>query len=318
MGLAHSYIDAAASAGADAIKFQTHIASAESTYAEPWRIKFSFQDASRFDYWKRMEFSRDQWKELKDHAAEKKLDFICSPFSNEAVDLMQEAGVDAWKIASGEVNDFPLFKKIAMTGLPVFLSTGMSSISEIDQAVDYLKGEGCSDITIMQCTSMYPTPAEKLGLNMMNVLRERYGCKTGLSDHSGNIYSGLAAAALGADSLEVHLTFSREMFGPDIPVSITVEELSMLVQGSRFIKRAIDTPVDKDKLAEELKEMKTLFNKSIVAKTDIVKGTTIVESMLAFKKPGTGLSPDNLNAVLGKKALRDIKYDEIIKNSDFE
>src|SRR5262245_57498592 len=136
LGVAHSYIDAIANAGADAVKFQTHIAAAESTPAEPWRVKFSPQDATRFDYWKRMEFTSDQWAGLKTHASEKGLLFFSSPFSPEAVDLLTNIGVAAWKIASGEVGNISLFETMADTGLPFLISTGMSTWAEIDVAIE--------------------------------------------------------------------------------------------------------------------------------------------------------------------------------------
>lgn len=264
-----------------------------------------------------MEFSKEQWKELISHAEEAGLDFISSPFSGEAVELMQEAGLKIWKVASGEVNNTQLFERIISTGQPVFLSTGMSPIEEIDRAVELFK-KGTDDITVMQCTSMYPTPADKTGLNMLEVFRSRYGTKTGLSDHSGNIYAGLAAAALGADALEVHLTFSRDMFGPDVQVSITVEELKSLTEGAKFIEEVIKNPVDKNEIAEELSGMRKLFTKSIVAKSDISAGTLITEELLALKKPGTGLSAEKLPSVIGKKASKDIKTDDLINLNDIE
>ena len=287
LGMAHSYIDAVAGK-ADAVKFQMHIASAESTPSEPWRVQFSKQDKSRYDYWKRMEFTQDQWRELREHAEEKDLIFISSPFSLEAVDLLIGIGTDAWKIASGEVSNLPLFEKVASTGQKIFLSTGMSPMAEIDRAVELLSKDG-KELTVMQCTSLYPTPPEKVGLNMMDVYRERYGVKAGLSDHTGSVYTGLAAAAMGADAIEVHVTFSREMFGPDVPVSLTMEELKMLYDGANYIRTVQENPVDKNAMAEELTDMRKLFNKSIVARDDIAKGTVISEEMLAFKKPGTGL-----------------------------
>src|SRR5437763_1720168 len=134
LGMAHAFIDAIANAGADAVKFQTHIASAESTAAEPWRIRFSPQDSTRYEYWKRMEFSEEQWLGLKKHADERGLLFLSSPFSVEAVQLLQRVGVPAWKVASGEISNVPLFEALARTELPVLMSTGMSDLSEIDAA----------------------------------------------------------------------------------------------------------------------------------------------------------------------------------------
>ena len=317
LGIAHSYIDAAAQAGADAVKFQTHIASAESTPHEKWRVKFSRQDASRYDYWKRMEFSEKEWKGLKEHAEEKGLVFFSSPFSSEAIELLKRVGVGMWKIASGEINNLPFLEEIASTGLPVIISTGMSNWEEIDRIVDFFKSKDI-DITLMQCTSMYPTPPEKIGLNIINEFKEKYDCRAGLSDHSGLPYTSIAAAALGAEVIEVHLTFSKDMFGPDVPASLTVEEMSEMVKGVRLVEKIISNPVDKDEMAEELKDMKLLFNKSIVANCDIKQGTLITKELLSYKKPGSGISPAKVASVLGKKAKREISKDELINFTDIE
>jgi len=220
LGMAHAYIDAIARAGADAVKFQTHIADAESSPQEPWRVKFSRQDATRFDYWKRMEFTREQWVGLKEHAEEKGLVFLSSPFSLQAAELLDALGMVAWKVASGEINNHALLDRMAATSKPVLLSSGMSSLAELDRAVAVVRARSCS-VAAMQCTSSYPTPPEKLGLNLLEQYRGQYGCPVGLSDHSGAIYAGLAVVALGADLLEVHVTMSREMFGPDVIASVT-------------------------------------------------------------------------------------------------
>lgn len=314
LGMAHSFVDAVAGAGADAIKFQTHIAAAESTPGEPWRVKFSRQDSSRYNYWRRMEFTEGQWRGLKEHSEERGLKFLSSPFSVEAVDLLNRIGVAAWKVASGEVSNEPMFHRIAATRLPVLLSTGMSTIREIDRAVDRI-AKAKLDLTILQCTSMYPTPPEKLGLNMLALLRERYGCKVGLSDHSGTIYAGLAAAALGIDALEVHVTLSREMFGPDVPVSITTAELRQLVDGVRFIETARANPVDKDVLANELTSVRALFTKSVVARIDLPAGTVLELPHLTVKKPGTGIPAERLAGLVGKVLVRDVCADELLLES---
>ena len=241
LGTAHAYIDVVAKAGADAIKFQTHIAEAESSPQEPWRVKFSKQDASRYDYWKRMEFTAEQWAGLKEHADEKGLKFLSSAFSLEAVELLEKIGVYAWKIASGEINNKPMFESILATRRPVWLSTGMSSLEEVDTAVELIQSHK-ADLTIFQCTSMYPTPNEKVGLNMIPTFKERYGCPIGLSDHSGDIYAGLAATTLGASDIEIHIAFSKEVFGPDVPVSLTPEQLQRLCEGVRSIKTMLQNP----------------------------------------------------------------------------
>jgi len=300
LGLAHAFIDAIANAGADVVKFQTHIAAAESTPAEPWRVKFSPQDESRYAYWKRMEFTESQWIELKRHADERGLLFLSSPFSVEAVELLKRVGVVAWKVASGEVGGSTMFERMASTKLPVFLSTGMSPLDEIDRAVERIKSHGLPFV-VLQCTTAYPCPPEKVGLNLIPFFRERYQTAVGLSDHSGAIYPGLAAATVGISVLEVHVTLSREMHGPDVPASVTTAELKQLVEGVRFIERMKANPVDKDSLATELQPLRDLFGKSIVARTDLPAGTVLREEHLTLKKPGCGLSEDKLGLVINRR-----------------
>jgi len=311
LGLAHSFIDAIAGAGADAVKFQTHIAAAESTPAEQWRVKFSPQDESRYAYWKRMEFTESQWIELKRHANERGLLFLSSPFSLEAVELLERIGVAAWKIASGEVNGPQMFERMAATKVPVFLSTGMSTLSEIDRAVERIKSRQLP-LTVLQCTTAYPCPPEKVGLNLISFFRDRYQTNVGLSDHSGTVYPGLAAATLGISVLEVHVTLSREMYGPDVSASVTTAELKQLVDGVRFIERMKTQPVDKDHLASELHPLRILFGKSIVARSALPAGTVLKEEHLTLKKPGTGLSEDKLGLVLNRKLRVALAADAMI------
>ena len=315
LGQAHAYIDAIANAGADAVKFQTHIAAAESTLAEPWRVKFSRQDVTRFDYWKRMEFAEPQWRELRAHTDARGLLFLSSPFSVEAAALLERVGVAAWKIASGEVTNVPLFERLLATRLPFLLSTGMSSLAEIDRAVASIR-HGGSPMTVLQCTSMYPTPPERVGLNLIPALRERYQCPVGLSDHSGTIYPALAAVTLGATVIEVHVTLSREMFGPDVPSSVTTAELRQLVDGVRFIELMHRHPVDKDAMSNELASMRQTFTKSVVAATDLPAGTVLTAEHLAAKKPGFGIPPERIPDLLGHRIRRPLRADEMLREAD--
>ena len=317
LGIAHAMIDAVAKTGADGVKFQTHIAAEETTTREPWRVKFSKQDATRYDYWKRMEFSEPQWHELKKHAEEAGLLFLSSPFSVRAFELLERVGVHAWKVASGEVSNSQLLNCMIATKQPIWLSSGMSPLSELDDVVSTIQKSG-SKLTVFQCTSMYPTPPEKVGLNILSVLRQRYGCDVGLSDHSGTIYAGLAAATLGIEVLEVHVTLSREMFGPDVPASMTTDELKQLVDGVCFIEKMKAQPVDKDAVGADLKPMRAIFNKSIVAKMSLLAGTVLTGELLALKKPGTGLDASSLPFVTGKRLKRDLEQDEEIREDDIE
>lgn len=317
LGMAHAFVDAIAAAGADAVKFQTHIAAAESTSSEPWRVKFSPQDATRYDYWKRMEFTEEQWLGLKRHADERGLLFLSSPFSLEAVDLLRRVGVAAWKVASGEVSNAPMFSAMLATERPVILSTGMSPLLEIDAAANAVKSAGVP-LAVLQCTSSYPCPPEKVGLNMLPFFRERYGCTVGLSDHSGTIYPGLAGAALGMDVLEVHVTLSREMFGSDVAASVTTFELRQLVDGVRFIEKAMANRVDKDQAAGDMTSMRSLFTKSIVARIPMAAGTLLREEHLAIKKPGTGIPAARLPQLIGTRLRRDVQADEMLRETDLE
>jgi N,N'-diacetyllegionaminate synthase len=317
VGFAHAFIDAIASAGADAVKFQTHIAAAESTPAETFRVKFSRQDATRYEYWKRMEFTEEQWVGLKHHADDRGLAFLSSPFSLEAVELLERVQVAAWKVASGEVGNQVMFERMAQSQLPMLLSTGMSPLAEIDAAVGRVQARKLP-LAVLQCSTSYPCPPEKIGLNLLPFFRTRYGSAVGLSDHSGTIYPGLAAAALGCDVLEVHVTLSREMFGPDVAASVTTGELGQLTQGIRYIEKILAHPVDKDLAAAQSAELRKLFTKSLVARSDLPAGTIISAQHLALKKPGTGLSEASQEKILGKCLRRSVRADELFSEADFE
>jgi N-acetylneuraminate synthase len=317
LGMAHAFVDAAAEAGADAIKFQTHIASAEGTPGEPWRKRFSPQDETRSAYWRRMEFTPEQWYGLKAHADKRGLQFLSSPFSMAALELLKRVGVAAWKVASGEINNDPLLDAMAASGLPIMLSTGMSPMAEIDAAVERVRGHGVP-IAVMQCTSMYPCPPERVGFNLIPEFRERYGCAVGLSDHSATIYPGLAAAALGIEVLEVHITLSREMFGPDVVASITTRELRQLVEGVRFIERMRATPCDKEALPDSVTALRDIFMKSVVAADDLEKGTVLRPEHLTTKKPGTGIPARDCPALVGRRLRRSVARDALLSPDDLE
>ncbi len=317
LGTAHAFIDAIAGAGAEAVKFQTHIAHAESSPQEQFRVKFSRQDATRYDYWKRMEFTEEQWAGLREHALQRGLLFLSSPFSEAAVDLLERIGMPAWKIASGEVSNPILIDRIMKTRKPVLLSTGMSLLSEIDPIVEQIKKQDLP-LAVFQCTSKYPSLPENIGLNMLEVYRNRYGVPVGLSDHSGKIFPGLVAASLGASIVEVHVTLSREMFGPDVPVSLTPPELRQLVEGIRFIEKMLANPVGKDELDTDLTNMRTMFGKSLVAARDLKAGQRLTRADLTARKPGTGIPAAQIETVLGKSIKRDVARDEFLHMTDLD
>jgi len=220
-------------------------------------------------------------------------------------------------VGSGEVNNHQMIKAMIETGLPLVLSTGMSTIKEIDNTVALVKKSNCG-LTVLQCSTSYPCPPEKVGLNMLGFFRNRYKCKVGISDHSGTIYPGLAAASIGAEMIEVHVCLSREMFGPDVSSSLTTNELKQLVDGVRYIEKILNNPVDKDIVASEKADLRKMFGKSIVAAVNLPKGIILGKEHLALKKPGTGLGSEMIKTVVGRKLKKALKTNQQIKKEDYE
>lgn len=247
MTAAHAYIDACASAGVDVVKFQCH----DGDPTTEWRVRPDWcQDESRQAYWKRTGFSPAQWQELARHCAMRGVEFMCSVFTLRALALIDPL-VKRHKVPSGRIRDQTLLDAIGSTRKPVLLSTGLATYDEIRQAVTRLIARHKVNVCRMQCTSMYPCPPESMGLEALDV-------RVGLSDHSGTIWPGIAAAAIGCRVLEVHVCFSKEQGNLDAAASLTLEQLRQLVEGGRFVEKAMQ-PVDKDKLAEELAETRRVF-----------------------------------------------------------
>ncbi|MDB4794821.1 N-acetylneuraminate synthase family protein [bacterium] len=317
IGLLHSYVDAVANTGVDIIKFQTHIAEAESSAFEPFRVDFSYEDSSRFDYWKRVSLDKSQWAELKQHSEEVGLEFMSSPFSCAAVDLLEELGVKRYKIGSGEVTNHLMLEKIANTGKNVILSSGLSDFNELDAAVAIFMKQDV-ELTILQCTTKYPTEADDIGLHEICELRQRYQIPVGLSDHSGKIWPSIAAAALGADVIEVHAVFDQRMFGPDSTSSLQMDELTMMTEGVRFIERAMSAAPYK-KNDKDIQSLKAIFEKSLAVNVEKRKGDIIELADLEAKKPtGRGISASHFRDVVGKALKRDIKRWDFIGENDIK
>lgn len=315
LGQAHAFIDAVAGTGVDAIKFQTHIAEAESTPDEPFRVKFSYEDETRYDYWKRMEFTKEQWIGLYRHAEKNGLDFLSSAFSVEAFEMLQDIGIPAWKLGSGEIFNKYLFERMAKTGKPMLISTGMSSYTEIDEQISWLKG---NPYAILQCTTAYPCAPEQIGLNVVREMKDKYSCPIGLSDHSGTIFPALAAVANGALMIEVHVTMSPYMFGPDVKASLTIEQLTEMTEGIRMLTRMMNSPVNKNILSSELQELKNIFSKGIYLRKDVACGECLGMEDISFKKPLKGISGEHYEKVMGAKAVRDLKHGDALNWADIE
>ncbi|RZJ70863.1 N-acetylneuraminate synthase family protein [Flavobacterium sp.] len=315
LGILHSYIDAVAKTGVQAIKFQLHIAEAESSASEPFRIKFSYEDETRYDYWKRMGFTLEQWKGLKAHCDEVNLDFICSPFSNMAVNWLEEIGVKAYKIGSGEVSNLLLLERIAKTGKPVILSSGMSDLSELDRTVNFLKTKSV-DFSILQCTTAYPTQPAQYGLNVIKQLKDRYDVKIGFSDHSARTAAGIAAVALGAEILEFHVVFHRELFGPDAKASLTLEETTQLVQDVNAISESLKNPINKDDNSAYA-ELKSIFEKTLAVNKNLPTGHMLTMDDLEGKKPAKmGIPASDFASAIGKKTNKDLRQWDFLQQED--
>ncbi|PZP53699.1 MAG: N-acetylneuraminate synthase [Micavibrio aeruginosavorus] len=317
LGFAHSFIDAAAESGADAIKFQTHIAHAESTKDESFRIPMSGQDETRYDYWKRMEFAEEQWAGLFKHAEEKNIVLLSSAFSVEAVHLLKKFNMPAYKIGSGEFKSNELIEAMLETGMPILFSTGMSTYEEVAEIADTLKHRDTS-FALFQCTSNYPTKLEHVGINVLDEYATAHGCPVGLSDHSGTPYPSLMAMARGASLIEVHVTFDRRMYGPDAVASITFDELSMLCKARDAFHVIKQNPVDKDQMADRMQQMRNLFTKSIALVEDQIAGTILTSDILTPKKPGTGIPYSDRGKVIGKRLTQNVPADRLLKKEDFE
>lgn len=312
-GNAQKLIEAGASTGVDAVKFQTHISAAETLRDAP--MPPYFKGEPRYEYFERTGFSEDQWHDLKATCDANGVEFLSSPFSAEAVDLLERVGLARYKIPSGEVTNIPLLDVVAQTGKPVILSSGMSSWQEVDAAVNTILKHH-DRLAVLQCTSEYPCPYEDVGLNVMLEMRDRYGVPVGLSDHTLTPYASLAAATLGAAVIEKHLTFSRRMYGSDARHSLEPGEFADLVAGIRAIEIMLHSPVDKDERVRALGDMKRIFEKSVVSVQAIPAGTVITRAMVGVKKPGTGIPARRLAEVVGRRVANDIPADALLREED--
>ena len=294
LGIAKSFAKIAKLNGADGIKFQHHNPLYESSVNEKFRKKFSFQDKNRFEYWKRTSFSLDEWKHLKKYCDKIKIKFICSPFSLESANDLNKIGLFAWKIASGEFNNVLLIKHILkLSNKPIILSTGLTTISEISRVIKYIKKDNNNQFSILQCTSKYPTKVNEVGHDMIEILKKKFNCSVGISDHSGNLNSLLYGLSIGADILEFHLTLNKNFFGPDTSSSITPAELRFLSEFRDDLVKIKQTKTNKNVLTVYQKRMIKLFSKSLYAKKNIDKNEKINLDDLKFLKPGIGIPVSN-------------------------
>ena len=304
-------VDAAAEAGADCVKFQCHITEAEMipTDMKPGEIS----KERLWDIIKRCELTEDEERKVQAHCQKRGLIYLCTPFSRGAADRLEQMGVAGFKIGSGECNSLPLLDHIARKGKPMILSTGMNDIASISRSVAVVRRHN-TPLMLMHCTSMYPTPYEKVRLGAITQLRDEFDLPVGLSDHSLGIYTCLGAVALGACALEKHFTVSREWPGPDVPISIEPLELAEMVKGAQAIFKARGG--HKTILAEEQPVIDFAYA-SVVTLTDIAAGTIFTTDNIWVKRPGTGsLLAEDFDHIVGCKASRNLKRDTQLEPGD--
>jgi N,N'-diacetyllegionaminate synthase len=312
-GNALGLVDAAAECGADIVKFQTHIAAAETLRSAP--APSYFNSEPRYEYFERTAFSGAQWKAIKQHCESRKVEFMSSPFSVEAVTLLEGLGVKRHKIPSGEVTNLPLLEAVGKTKKPVLLSSGMSSWKELDAAVETLKASGTKSITVMQCSSEYPCENDHVGLNVIGEMLKRYKLPVGFSDHTLTNYATFAAVVLGATVIERHFTFSRKMYGSDARHSLEPAEFSDCVRGIRAIGEMLANPVNKSE-ADRYATMKQTFEKSVVVTRPVAKGETLSADALGLRRPGTGIPSSRISELVGKKAKRALDPEQLLSFDD--
>lgn len=317
--LARALIDVAVEAGADAVKFQTFRADRLATPNAPkaeYQLQTTGDAESQFEMLRRLELSADAHRELRAYSHERGIIFLSTPFDEEAVDLLDELGVPAFKISSGDLTNSPLLEHVAGKGKPVILSTGMSELSELIEAVSVLNTAGCENPVLLHCVSNYPADAVEINLRAMQTMRSAFDVPVGFSDHTEGIDVALAAVALGACVIEKHFTLDRTLPGPDHRASLEPAELRELVRSIRRVETALGNG-RKVPTASELETAK-VARRSLVAACDIPAGATLEREMVVMRRPGTGLSPSTLSAVLGRRAMRDIAAGTLLDAEMFD
>lgn len=315
LALAKKMIDAAKDAGADYIKFQTFIPKelvAKDAQKAEYQKETTGTGESQQEMLEKLALTFDNFKELKEYCKEVGVGFLSTPFDFESIEFLKGLDLDFWKIPSGEVTNLPYLKRLAVTGKPIVLSTGMCTLQEVGEAVRILEAEGVDrqDVTLLQCNTEYPTPYGDVNLRAMLKMQEAFGVTVGYSDHTKGIEIPLAATALGAAVIEKHFTLDRQMEGPDHKASLEPQELKEMIQSIRHIEQAMGDGEKRPSKSE--KKNIPVARKSVVAKTEIRRGEVFTEENLTLKRPGTGISPMKWEEIIGRKADRDYREDEQI------
>ncbi|ODS41275.1 MAG: N-acetylneuraminate synthase [Candidatus Altiarchaeales archaeon WOR_SM1_79] len=313
MELAKKMIKVARDADADAVKFQTFKAEdvvTKDAEKAKYQKETTGSEESQYEMIKKLELKKDDFKELADYAKNKGIIFLSSSFDKESVNLLDEINVPAFKIASGEITNFPLLKHVAKKRRPIILSTGMSTLGEVEEALNVIRGDGVKDVILLHCVSNYPARIDDANLKAMETLKQAFKLPVGFSDHTLGITASIAAVALGACVIEKHFTLDRNLPGPDHKASLEPDELKEMVNAIRDAEKALGDGIKRPTKDEE--EIKKVARKSIVAKIGIPEGTILTENILDIKRPGTGIEPKYWHFIVGTRAKKDINKDEII------
>jgi N-acetylneuraminate synthase len=312
LGLAFKFIEAAKLSGADMVKFQFHIPEFESSISEKFRIDFSPQDKTRWEYWSRTAFTPNEWQLIVNKCKLESIDFCVSVFCVRAIEIMLEIGVKNLKLGSGDLNNLELQDSLKKWNGNLFISTGMSTYSEIDQAISAFKFQlDLGTLTVFQCTSKYPTPLDQVGLNVMTEIKKKWRVRVGLSDHSKGIDSSIAAICHGAEAIEKHVVFSFDMFGPDVTSSIIFEELRTLVK-FRNNYNYLAKVLDKDSQALQMANERHIFGRSLGFNRAFRAGEIVSIEDFCLRKPSGGLNWNDRHIFVGKKLNRDVNLGELV------
>ncbi|NNE73473.1 MAG: N-acetylneuraminate synthase [Acidimicrobiales bacterium] len=312
LDMAKALIDAAAAAKADAVKFQTYSgATLYSTKAPDFEYLADLTDKKPHELLEDISLPREWQPELAEYCGDR-IDFLSSPFDRQAVDELDALDVPAFKIASFELVDLPFIEYTASKGRPLILSTGMATIGEIDDAIQAARNAGATDLALLQCASLYPSPPSIINLRSIPALKAAFGVPVGLSDHTLGTHISSASIAIGANVIEKHFTLDRSLEGPDHSFAIEPAELRNLVDHVRDVEAALGDGVKRGPSPEEDEEMYAKARRSIVAATEIPAGSVIRRDQLTVKRPGHGIAPKFIEALVGRTATSDIEYDDII------
>ena len=313
LDIAHRLIDVAVEAGADAVKFQTYSGNRIYSRKTPnFEYLADISEKTPAELLEEISLPREWQTPLAAYAADKDIHFFSSPFDHEAVDELDALDVPVLKIASFEVVDLPLIRKAAGTGRPLIISTGMATLGEIEEALAAAAEGGAVAVGLMQCTSVYPAPANRANLAAMGTMRAAFGVPVGLSDHTEGIAVPTAASALGAAFIEKHVTLDRGMTGPDHPFAIEPDELIAMVAAVRDAHDALGDGRKAGPGPEESVEMYRLARRSLIVTRDLPAGTVLAPDMLTVKRPGFGIAPKHLPIVLGRPLKVDLEEDDIL------